>query len=222
LTRVDVLVRFLSIRRSGNGTGVADGGFAQARADGDPHGLALRRPSGVAGRVWRGRAWLWQCRTFRSSDPTAPPRIRVNDLQTELDPRTMIAGIGIACIGIACEVIVQKGFDPYRGRELVHGPAVETDAELVEWLRAKAMTTFHPVRTCKRGAPRCDVRRPRLTRVHRRYLDARGHSRPGRDTHKSGALFTGRRHDAGLTSAPLRVVFRHAPIGARHNAGRVP
>jgi hypothetical protein len=40
LTKVDVLVRFLSIRRNGNGTGVADGGFAQARADGDPYGLA--------------------------------------------------------------------------------------------------------------------------------------------------------------------------------------
>jgi hypothetical protein len=34
-------------------------------------------------------------------------------------------------------------------------------------------------------------------------------------------LFTGRRHGAGLTPALLRVVFRRAPIGARHNAGRV-
>ena len=217
MTRVDVLVRFLSIRRNGNGTGVADGGFAQARADGDPHGLALRCPFGVAGRVWRGRVRFWQCRTFRLSDPTAPPRIRVNDLQTELDPRTMIAGIGKAR-----EVTAQKAFSPYRGRELAHGPAIETDAELVEWLGANTMTTFHPIRTCKRGAPRCDLRRPRSTRVHRRYLDARGHSRRERDNHKSGALFTGRRHDAGQTSAPLRVVFGHAPIGARHNAGRVP
>jgi hypothetical protein len=40
LTKVDVVVRFLSIRRNGNGTGVADGGFAQARTDEDPHGLA--------------------------------------------------------------------------------------------------------------------------------------------------------------------------------------
>ena len=29
MTKVDVLVSFLSIRRNGNGTGVADGGFAQ-------------------------------------------------------------------------------------------------------------------------------------------------------------------------------------------------
>jgi choline dehydrogenase len=41
--------------------------------------------------------------------------------------------------------------DPYSGRELAPGPAVETDAELVEWLRASAMTTFHRVGTCKMG-----------------------------------------------------------------------
>ncbi len=42
-------------------------------------------------------------------------------------------------------------FDPYRGRELAPGPAVETDAELVEWLRVSTMTTSHPVGTCKMG-----------------------------------------------------------------------
>ncbi|HTO66897.1 MAG TPA: hypothetical protein VMM15_37245 [Bradyrhizobium sp.] len=76
------------------------------------------------------------------------------------------------------------------------------DAEFVEWLRASAMTTFHSVGTCKRGAPRRDIRQPRLPRVHRRDLDARRHSRSGRDNHEPGALFTGRRHGAGLTPAP--------------------
>jgi hypothetical protein len=71
------------------------------------------------------------------------------------------------------------------------------------------------------GAPWCDVRRPRLARVHRRDLDAQGRSRAGPDDHEPGALFTGGRHGAGLTPAPLRFVFRRAPIGARHNAGRV-
>jgi choline dehydrogenase-like flavoprotein len=84
--------------------------------------------------------------TLRSSDPTAPPRIRANYLQTEFDRRTMIAGIGMAR-----EVIAQEAFDPYRGRELAPGPVVETDAELVEWLRTSATTTFHPVGTCKMG-----------------------------------------------------------------------
>jgi choline dehydrogenase len=84
--------------------------------------------------------------TLRLSDPTAPPRIRANYPQTEFDRRTMIAGIRMAC-----EVIAQETFDPCRGRELAPRPAVETDAEFVEWPRASAMTTFHPVGTRKMG-----------------------------------------------------------------------
>jgi choline dehydrogenase len=49
------------------------------------------------------------------------------------------------------EIINQKAFDKYRGRELAPGPSVESDAEMVNWLRANAMTTFHPVGTCKMG-----------------------------------------------------------------------
>ncbi|MDR3474957.1 MAG: choline dehydrogenase [Devosia sp.] len=84
--------------------------------------------------------------TLRSADPKAAPRIRGNYLEAEFDRQTMIAGIRMAR-----EVIAQQPFDPYRGRELAPGPEVETDAELVEWLRASAMTTFHPVGTCKMG-----------------------------------------------------------------------
>jgi choline dehydrogenase len=84
--------------------------------------------------------------TLRSADPKAPPRIQPNYLQTEFDQRTMIAGVRMTR-----DVIAQKAFDPYRGRELAPGPTVESDAELFAWLRATAMTTFHPVGTCKMG-----------------------------------------------------------------------
>jgi choline dehydrogenase len=84
--------------------------------------------------------------TLRSADPAARPRIRPNYLHAEADRRTMIAGIRMTR-----EVIAQRAFDPYRGRELAPGPSATTDAELVAWLRASAMTTFHPVGTCKMG-----------------------------------------------------------------------
>jgi choline dehydrogenase len=84
--------------------------------------------------------------TLRSADPKAAPRIQPNYLQTEFDQRTMIAGVRMTR-----DVIAQKAFDPYRGRELAPGPPVEGDAELLAWLRATAMTTFHPVGTCKMG-----------------------------------------------------------------------
>jgi choline dehydrogenase len=95
--------------------------------------------------------------TLRSSDPKIPPKIEANYLHAEFDRETMIAGIRMTR-----EVIAQKAFDPYRGRELAPGPAKLSDAELLEWLRASAMTTFHPVGTCKMGNDRMAVLDARL------------------------------------------------------------
>ncbi|NGO54707.1 GMC family oxidoreductase [Allomesorhizobium camelthorni] len=85
--------------------------------------------------------------TLRSADPSAAPRITANYLQSDFDLRTMIAGIRMTR-----DVIVQKAFAPYRGKELAPGPNVDTDADMTKWLRATAMTTFHPVGTCKMGS----------------------------------------------------------------------
>jgi choline dehydrogenase len=84
--------------------------------------------------------------TLRSADPAAHPRIRANYLQSDFDVRTMISGIRMTR-----DVIAQKAFDPYRGKELAPGPDVDSDADMTKWLRATAMTTFHPVGTCKMG-----------------------------------------------------------------------
>ncbi|MFN3547286.1 MAG: GMC family oxidoreductase [Mesorhizobium sp.] len=84
--------------------------------------------------------------TLRSADPADKPRIRANYLQSDFDLRTMISGIRMTR-----EIIAQKAFDPYRGRELAPGPGQADDAALEAWLRATAMTTFHPVGTCKMG-----------------------------------------------------------------------
>ena len=45
------------------------------------------------------------------------------------------------------------------------GPDSLTDDELIDWLRSSAMTTFHPVGTCKMGGDRMAVVDDRL-RVH--------------------------------------------------------
>ncbi|MEX0954948.1 MAG: choline dehydrogenase [Rhizobiaceae bacterium] len=84
--------------------------------------------------------------TLHSADPQDKPRIRANYLQSDFDLHTMIAGIRMTR-----EIISQKAFGPYRGNELAPGPAIDDDAELESWLRATAMTTFHPVGTCKMG-----------------------------------------------------------------------
>ncbi|GKX35522.1 MAG: choline dehydrogenase [Rhizobiaceae bacterium MnEN-MB40S] len=84
--------------------------------------------------------------TLRSANPSDAPRIQANYLQSDFDLRTMIAGIRMTR-----EVIAQKSFDPYRGKELAPGPETASDADLEAWLRETAMTTFHPVGTCKMG-----------------------------------------------------------------------
>lgn len=84
--------------------------------------------------------------TLRSDNPMEPPKINANYLQTDFDVRTMIDAIRMTR-----EIINQKAFDKYRGRELAPGPNVDSDGDMVKWLRANAMTTFHPVGTCKMG-----------------------------------------------------------------------
>jgi choline dehydrogenase len=102
------------------------------------HGFTLR--VGPVNPASRGEI------TLRSSNPADAPKIQANYLQSDFDIKTMIAGIRLTR-----DIIAQKAFDPYRGQELAPGPANVADADLVKWLRATAMTTFHPVGTCKMG-----------------------------------------------------------------------
>ena len=98
--------------------------------------------------------------TLRSSDPDDQPVIRANYLAEETDLRRMIAGIRMTR-----EIVAQDAFKPYRGRELAPGLDIECDEDIVRWLRETAMTTFHPVGTCKMGTGPDAVVDARL-RVH--------------------------------------------------------
>lgn len=111
--------------------------FKKARIE-DNHGFTLR--VGPVNPDSRGEI------TLRSANPKDPPRIQPNYLATQFDIDTMIRGIRLTR-----EVIGQKAFDAYRGAEVAPGPGKASDAELTQWLRATAMTTFHPVGTCKMG-----------------------------------------------------------------------
>ncbi len=102
------------------------------------HGFSMRvGPVNPESRGWIG---------LRSADPADAPLIQPNYLQSEADCRTTIAGIRMVR-----DVVAQLAFDAYRGPELAPGDAVQSDAELTAWLRANAMTTFHPVGTCRMG-----------------------------------------------------------------------
>ncbi len=102
------------------------------------HGLAVR----VGPLVPESRGTV----TLRSADPAAAPKIQPNYLESEADLRTMIAGVRMVR-----DIMGQPALGGHRGRELAPGAEVRTDRELEAWLRSSAMTTFHPVGTCRMG-----------------------------------------------------------------------
>jgi choline dehydrogenase len=84
--------------------------------------------------------------SLRAADPLGAPAIRANYLATDADLRTMIAGVRLAR-----QLAHTKAFDAFRGEELHPGEAMESDAEIVEFLRNELETLYHPVGTCKMG-----------------------------------------------------------------------
>jgi len=55
--------------------------------------------------------------------------------------------------------------DEYRGVELAPGKAVQSDDEVIDWVKRTAETTYHPIGTCKMGSDPMAVVDERL-RVH--------------------------------------------------------
>ena len=82
-----------------------------------------------------------------SSDPAAPPAIRFNFLSTEHDR----AGV-IAAIRKGRALMATSPLKEITGEEIAPGAQVQSDADMLEWVRHHAETTFHPVGTCKMGS----------------------------------------------------------------------
>jgi choline dehydrogenase len=72
--------------------------------------------------------------------------IQPNYLSSNFDKKIMISAIRMLR-----NVVKQPAFDAYRGPELAPGKDIDSDNDLLTWLRETAMTTFHPVGTCKMG-----------------------------------------------------------------------
>ncbi|HUC19835.1 MAG TPA: choline dehydrogenase [Acetobacteraceae bacterium] len=83
---------------------------------------------------------------LRSRDPHASPAIHPNYLATELDRRTLIAGIRLGrriAEGSTMRALIEAEYLP--------GAGVETDAELLDFARRYGGTVFHPTSTCRMG-----------------------------------------------------------------------
>jgi choline dehydrogenase len=95
-----------------------------------------------------------------SRDPLASPRIDFKFMETAHDVDAMIRGVRLAR-----KLAEQPALKPYIAEEVVPGPAVRSDEQLIEDIRNRGVSNLHPVGTCRMGTGRDAVVDPRL-RVH--------------------------------------------------------
>ena len=110
-------------------------GAANPQGHGFTIGVILLRPES-AGSV-----------TLKSSDPRAHPAIRPNYLSAQNDIAALVAGFRFAR-----QLAGTPPFDPYRGNEVWPGIDKQTDEALIDFMRIKVETLYHPVGTCKMGS----------------------------------------------------------------------
>jgi len=83
---------------------------------------------------------------IKSLSSIAEPEILYNYLGTENDRQEMRDAVRLTR-----EIIAQKAFEPYRGKELAPGSDVQTDADIDAFVRTKGESAYHPVGSCKMG-----------------------------------------------------------------------
>lgn len=86
--------------------------------------------------------------------------IDFNFLSDPSDAQVLIEGLKLAR-----RILADSQFDAIRGEEMLPGKAVQTDEQLLAYVREYAATVFHPVGTCKMGLDPMSVVGPDL-KVH--------------------------------------------------------
>ena len=81
-----------------------------------------------------------------SVDPRDQPAIKFNFLSDPLDRRTMVDGFRLLR-----RLVHAKALNNIRGEERSPGGHIESDDEILGWIRAHAETAYHPIGTCRMG-----------------------------------------------------------------------
>ncbi len=95
--------------------------------------------------------------SLKSRDPLAPPKIQFKFMETAYDVDAMIHGVRLAR-----KLAEQPALKPCIAEEVVPGPAVRSDEQLIEDIRNRGVSNLHPVGTCRMGTGRDAVVDPRL------------------------------------------------------------
>ena len=83
---------------------------------------------------------------LRSNDPSDAPIIEANYLSEEKDRTDLVEAVKWGR-----EIVAQKSFDDVRGEEVSPGSDVIEDAAILQFVRDKSHSGYHPTCTCKMG-----------------------------------------------------------------------
>ncbi len=98
---------------------------------------------------------------IRSTNPREAPALRFNYLSTDQDRREWVEAIRVAR-----RILNQPALAEFSGGEISPGPGVESDDEILDWVRRDAETALHPTCTAKMGTGADAVLDPGSMRVH--------------------------------------------------------
>ena len=84
---------------------------------------------------------------IKSADPAQAPAIQPRYMTAQADRDCMVAGMQLLR-----RVMGQPAIARYIDEELMPGPNVVNDADLLAFARAKGTTVFHPTSTCRMGS----------------------------------------------------------------------
>ncbi|MBT6273243.1 MAG: choline dehydrogenase [Chromatiales bacterium] len=122
--------------------------------------FTLAREPGLTGIAQQLRPESKGSIHVKTADATQPPAVRFNFLSAELDKQ-----VTLEAVRVTRKIIEAPAMDKFRGAELAPGETLRSDDEILDWVKASAETTYHPVGTCKMGADPMAVVDERL-RVH--------------------------------------------------------
>ncbi|MBS0540385.1 MAG: GMC family oxidoreductase N-terminal domain-containing protein [Proteobacteria bacterium] len=125
-----------------------------------PNGARIARESGVTCYAHPMRPESRGSIHVTAADPRQAPAIDFNFLSAPVD-----GALTVRAVQIARAVMTAPAMAPFNVSELAPGPARQSDDEILDWVRAAAETTYHPVGTCKMGNDPAAVVDARL-RVH--------------------------------------------------------
>ena len=98
---------------------------------------------------------------IKSNDPRVHPSLLFNYLSTEQDRREWLEAVRLARF-----ILNQPAFEEFNGGEISPGPNVQSDQEILSWVKKEGETALHPSCTCKMGKDPLAVVHPDSLKVH--------------------------------------------------------